>query len=938
MPTIFAHRLANYVKGRSDIGMLPPGIDRLKLRTYVAKAMSRYASSARSGFWEHQEETFQAVTRRFSDATRQPKGIVVIPTGGGKTTIFLGVMDAVSNLLPNGRRVTPTTVVLVPTLHLVDQTAAALRAQHPHLADVVGIVASDVSGEASALRGVRPVTIMSYEGFVQRAIAGEMTPADLHLLVMDEAHRALSDLRQDVFAPFLNAVPTLAFSATPSFDETKSLYDLFGADAEVANVPAARLRADGVIAPAVNYVLRVTVEGEMPDDPVLAELVRRSAVVKGLKEFWDEHDGPGEGGPLRSRAALAFLKDTEHSTMAMRLFNAGGEEGPVAGMVSGYDDRDVQASSIADLRAGVTSPLFNSRFLGEGADIPEVGAVLCGPSGSAVQVVQMGGRAVRFDPRIPKDHPGQVAIIVNTELVVEGRTFGQPVPYWKALDDFAIARPVAATPLSVEELLASVTGVPDVDDRVAAARARAAERLLAERLGSETASTPPPAIRVEVIEADPTGQVDPPAGAPSGGVPDGPDLSRYEPHSSRYGVSHRVNLSAALASRALRRTHADHLDAFAMAKRLGTRRDAPDAEAFFDAFEAEFVSARALDPSVTSVNYGMHAIPATLADDGTVIYPEEAVELVSYVLERPIRLIDDDWALRVDLVRGKWRTGETLRMFDDLETEFLEKRRAGTLHRDPIVRDRAIVRDGRKGEPMLVAVSPVTIRADLRIVPLYGKAVCYHRDCWLALRRLTGMASDAPIKDTGWVDRREMAALLGGRSPRTDAMFRRLEEAFVQAERDGVEDLDLDLGGRGVRVGRRATSSTSKPVCYAVTSLGAMRGYLGIPDLAGPADDEMNYRQLCRALGTNGSTNMALRSLREEILRQCGNGEAPSVGGVLIDAGMRRRKSTEGLYFGPDSPGQIRGLLADPGPWAGSLGRDGIEPDDGEDAPTFAMS
>ena len=205
---------------------------------------------------------------------------------------------------------------------------------------------------------------------------------------------------------------------------------------------------------------------------------------------------------------------------------------------------------------------------------------------------------------------------------------------------------------------------------------------------------------------------------------EGPDLSRFEEHSSRYGIKHRVNLSAALASRTLTRTHSGHLDAFALAKRLGTKRDAPDAKAFFDAFEAEFTKARASDPDLASMRYGAHGIPATLTEAGTVIYPEAAVEPVSYVLERPTRLVDDDWALRADLLRGKWATGETLRLFDDIEAEFLAKRREGTLGSAPVVRDRALAREGRKGEPTLVRVSPVTIRADLRIVPVYGKAVC----------------------------------------------------------------------------------------------------------------------------------------------------------------------------------------------------------------------
>ena len=159
--------------------------------------------------------------------------------------------------------------------------------------------------------------------------------------------------------------------------------------------------------------------------------------------------------------------------------------------------------------------------------------------------------------------------------------------------------------------------------------------------------------------------------------------------------------------------------------------------------------------------------------------------------------------------------------------------------------------------------------------------------------------------------------MLGGRNNRTDDMFRELEQAFVRAERGGGGDVDVDLRGHTVTVGRRSTGKASKPVCYDIGSLGAMKAYLGIPDLPGPAEGEMNYRQLSRALGTNGSTNEALRALRQEIMGQCERGGVPTVGGVRLDAGLRRFRATVGLYFGPRSPAQVRALLADPARWLG---------------------
>jgi superfamily II DNA or RNA helicase len=252
---------------------LPLSWTRSKLQEYVVRSLSDVLSrndGSTVDLWDHQHETIVATRDRLVALGGSASGVAVIPTGGGKTEVFEYVVNAVSRVTTDGKRVTPNTVVLVPTRQLVAQTAHRLIASYPHLSGVVGVLGTDLPPDVTGIQGVRPVTIATYDWFVRSVVSGALAVEDVHLLIMDEAHRALSDLRQDVFKPFINERLTIAFSATPSFDETKSLCELFPEDCEIVNISAQRLREDGIIAPVVNYVLHVSINGEMAEDPVLA--------------------------------------------------------------------------------------------------------------------------------------------------------------------------------------------------------------------------------------------------------------------------------------------------------------------------------------------------------------------------------------------------------------------------------------------------------------------------------------------------------------------------------------------------------------------------------------------------------------------------------------------------------------------------------------------
>ena len=196
----------------------------------LRRGLSEAAAAIPGGFWRHQGEAVDALRRHFEAMPDRPNAIVVIPTGGGKTEVFSHVLEhhqAVPGASLAG------TFVLVPTRTLVVQTVRRLRAQNAGI-DVHAIGRRSVPSDGG-------VNVMTYARFVKLVQGGALSPGEVGLLVLDEAHRGLSERRRRVFARFDGTCPILAFSATPAYDVNKSIYALLGRQSEVVNASTAPL-------------------------------------------------------------------------------------------------------------------------------------------------------------------------------------------------------------------------------------------------------------------------------------------------------------------------------------------------------------------------------------------------------------------------------------------------------------------------------------------------------------------------------------------------------------------------------------------------------------------------------------------------------------------------------------------------------------------------
>jgi len=95
------------------------------------------------------------------------RGVVVLPTGAGKTVVALMIMEAMQ----------VTTLVVVPTIDLMHQW-------HDGIKDKFGLDAEQVGMVGGGFKNARPITVITYDS----AAMPKRDLSDYGLLIFDEAH------------------------------------------------------------------------------------------------------------------------------------------------------------------------------------------------------------------------------------------------------------------------------------------------------------------------------------------------------------------------------------------------------------------------------------------------------------------------------------------------------------------------------------------------------------------------------------------------------------------------------------------------------------------------------------------------------------------------------------------------------------------------------
>ena len=330
------------------------------------------------------------------------RGLVVLPTGSGKTRVALAAMAG------SGSR----TLCVVPTRVLVEQWVRGLEEHYP----------SRVGRFGDGLREERPITVSTYASALVHA---ERLGQRFDLLVVDEAHH-FGGGGQDEILELSLAHARLGLTATPP-DDTERLLRL----SELIGPVVYQLEIDDLagryLAPYELVTLRLPLS-----EPERAIYAAERAAFERVHRPWARHNPGGrwqdflaaaarsvEGrraleGWRRSRAVVAFTEAkrgavgrllVEHGGARVLVFTPDNDtayqvaRAHLVMPLTCTTGRAERAEALRRFSDGSLRVLVSSQVLNEGLDVPAADvAVVVGGRGGDREYLQRVGRVLRPSP------------------------------------------------------------------------------------------------------------------------------------------------------------------------------------------------------------------------------------------------------------------------------------------------------------------------------------------------------------------------------------------------------------------------------------------------------------------------------------------------------------------------------------------------------------
>lgn len=313
-------------------------------------------------------------------------GYVKIPTGVGKTVLFVELVESL-NL---------KTLIVVPTKILIGQTEEKIDEYAEDL-DV-----GKIYGDAKEYG--RQVTIITYDSLKIQLEAGTIKPEDYDCLVLDEVHESLSDKRKETVQKFNKAL-MLGFTATPKYSDKKHVNEIL--PTEIHNMSIKEAVEGNMLCSFSSVLARTTVDLskvsiDSKGEFTKAELekavnikARNQAAVEMYKKAFD-----GE-------RAVAYCVGVKHAEAVAKQFN---ENGVSAVMISGKTKN--QEEILKKFKSGEIKVLCNADLLIAGFDEQQASVCLnLRPTLSKVVAEQRGGRVLRLNKNDLNKHASIIDFI-----------------------------------------------------------------------------------------------------------------------------------------------------------------------------------------------------------------------------------------------------------------------------------------------------------------------------------------------------------------------------------------------------------------------------------------------------------------------------------------------------------------------------------------------
>jgi DNA repair protein RadD len=302
--------------------------------------------------------------------------LVVIPTGGGKTTIG-GAM--IHGSIAKGNRA----LWLAHRKELVEQAHERISSPRAGFGIPAGLIMA-----GSPPRRKHQVQVASIATLIRRDLP------TAKLVLVDEAHHSVSPSFLAMLDKYPHAV-IIGLTATPYRLDGRGLGDVY--TAIVAPVSIADLQAQGHLTPVRYFGTRKDLEPKMDEVKTIAGDYDAKAM---FKEFDKRPLYDGVVANYRKFAdasrAIVFNINVEHSLKVMEAFRA---TGIAAYHVDGETPRAEREKILKDFKAGAFEVLCNVNILTEGFDLPAIETVILNRATKSKSLyLQMVGRGLRPAP------------------------------------------------------------------------------------------------------------------------------------------------------------------------------------------------------------------------------------------------------------------------------------------------------------------------------------------------------------------------------------------------------------------------------------------------------------------------------------------------------------------------------------------------------------
>ena len=304
-----------------------------RLLGYMQEAVSyllkRGSFESGDTFKPTQKEALEAYDVFLNDNARSShsrlKGYFEIPTGIGKTAIFVGIVGAAHKIAKaNGEEL--KTIIVAPRNNLLTQALDDFKRFSPTEEDQIGLYGDGYKDLS------KPITIMTYPAWIKLSRQGKIGSHNTHILVSDEGHRGTSENRvANISEVFNGATVRIAFTATAHFERTDQLN---GSDKSVKNShgheiyykPLQDAIRSGELAAYMQcrgLTIRVEPYGDIKNPSgELKQQLKQSAWNKRVVKLYAEGRDNRTGDLLSDNQAAFFVDGIVHAEKLEKLLNA----------------------------------------------------------------------------------------------------------------------------------------------------------------------------------------------------------------------------------------------------------------------------------------------------------------------------------------------------------------------------------------------------------------------------------------------------------------------------------------------------------------------------------------------------------------------------------------------------------------------------------------